>query len=167
MPELTVLKNSRQSNPRPKWGLHILTPLRNIFVRTRRIYLTKFLGIDIDPSAQFSLSAKFDHNNPMGIHIGAQTYIAFHALILAYDFTRELYYDTFIGKRCFIGARSIILPGVTIGDDCVIGSGSVVMRDIPARSLVGGNPARIIRSDIKILGAFGRIAMGAHGDHRN
>ncbi|WP_223177804.1 acyltransferase [Sphingobium sp. KCTC 72723] len=75
--------------------------------------------MDIDPSAQFSLSTKFDHNNPMGIHIGAQTYIAFHALILAYDFTRELYYDTFIGKRCFIGARSIILPGVTIGDDVI------------------------------------------------
>lgn len=122
--------------------------------------------MDIDPSAQFSLSAKLDFTNPKGVHIGAQTYVAFDAAILTHDLTRGLYCDTWIGKRCFIGARSIILPGVTIGDECVIGSGSVVTRDIPPRSLVGGNPARIIRSDIEVLGAFGRIAMGAHIDGR-
>ncbi len=51
-----------------------------------------------------------------------------------------------IGKNCWICANTVILPGVTIGDDCVIGAGSVVTRDVPANSFAAGNPARVIRT---------------------
>lgn len=50
-----------------------------------------------------------------------------------------------IGKRVFIGARSIILKGVTIGDGSVIGAGSVVVKNIPAGVLAGGNPVKVIK----------------------
>jgi len=50
-----------------------------------------------------------------------------------------------IGDNCWIGANSIIMPGVTIGDNVVVAAGSVVTKDIPDWSLVAGNPARIIR----------------------
>ena len=46
----------------------------------------------------------------------------------------------------WIGGGTTILPGVTIGDNVVIGAGSVVTRDIPSNSLAVGNPARVIRS---------------------
>ncbi len=46
-----------------------------------------------------------------------------------------------IGKNCFIGARSIILKGVTIGDGAVVAAGAVVTRDVPALGLAIGNPA--------------------------
>ena len=49
-----------------------------------------------------------------------------------------------IGRGCFIGARSIILKGVTLGDRVVIGAGSVVTKDVPAYSMAVGNPARIV-----------------------
>ena len=47
-----------------------------------------------------------------------------------------------IGNNVWIGGGAIVLPGVTIGDDAVIGAGSVVTRDVPAGAVVVGNPAR-------------------------
>ncbi len=51
-----------------------------------------------------------------------------------------------IGKQCFIGAYCVILPGVTIGDRCVVAAGSIVTKDVPSGNVVAGNPARIICS---------------------
>ena len=50
-----------------------------------------------------------------------------------------------VGNNCWFGANVVVCPGVTIGDDCVIGAGSVVTRDIPPRSFAAGNPCRVIR----------------------
>lgn len=51
-----------------------------------------------------------------------------------------------IGQRCWIGMNSMVLSGVTIGDDTIIGAGSVVVNDIPGGVLAVGNPARVARS---------------------
>ena len=48
-----------------------------------------------------------------------------------------------IGSNVWIGGGAIILPGVTVGDDAIIGAGSVVSRDVPAGATVMGNPARV------------------------
>ena len=58
----------------------------------------------------------------------------------------EYAYPIRIGNNVWIGAHSVILPGVTIGDHVVIGAGSVVTKDIPSYSLAVGNPCRVIRS---------------------
>jgi maltose O-acetyltransferase len=50
-----------------------------------------------------------------------------------------------VGDNVWIGAGAIVAAGVTIGDDSVVGAASVVLRDVPARVLVGGNPARVLR----------------------
>ena len=50
-----------------------------------------------------------------------------------------------VGNDCWLGANVVICPGVTIGDNCVIGAGSVVTRDIPANSFAAGVPCRVIR----------------------
>ena len=49
-----------------------------------------------------------------------------------------------IGAHSFIGAKAIIMPGVTIGERCVIGVGSVVTKDIPNGSVACGIPAKVI-----------------------
>ncbi len=49
-----------------------------------------------------------------------------------------------IGKDCWIGLRSIVLPGVTIGKGAVVGAGSVVTKDVPPYRVVAGNPAKLI-----------------------
>lgn len=141
-------------------SLNALLRLRELLVGVKRAYYNSIWGMDIDRTATFSLSARFDLTYPKGVHIGAETYIAFDAAILTHDMTRRMYRDTRIGRRCFIGARSVILPGVQIGDECVVGAGSVVTSDVPPRSVMAGNPARVIRSDIRV-GPYGRFEPGA------
>lgn len=137
-------------------GLNRLRALRRILVGVRRFYLTRVWGMDIDPTAEFSLSAKFDRTFPKGVHVGAHSYVAFDARILTHDMTRGLYLHTRVGQNCFIGGRSLILPGVEIGDQCVVGAGSVVTKSVPPRTLVAGNPARVLQSDIEVT-RYGRF----------
>lgn len=135
----------------PKRGLLRAARLavRNAVMAMQRLYYVKGLGMDIDPSAWFSLKVHFDRTHPRGVHIGADSYVAFGTVILAHDMTRGVYTDTRIGERCFIGAHSFILPGVTIGEGSIVGAGSVVTRDVPAGTIVAGNPARVVREGIK------------------
>lgn len=51
-----------------------------------------------------------------------------------------------IGNRCWLGGGVIVCPGVTIGDNVVIGAGSVVTKDIPGNSVAVGNPCRVVRT---------------------
>ncbi|MEW9872755.1 DapH/DapD/GlmU-related protein [Arthrobacter sp. HS15c] len=55
-----------------------------------------------------------------------------------------------VGSGCWLGARSVIMPGITIGEGCVIAAGSIVTRDCPPNTLFAGVPARAIRElDVK------------------
>lgn len=50
-----------------------------------------------------------------------------------------------IGKNCWLGAGVIVVPGVTIGDNTVVGAGSVVTKDLPGNVVAAGNPCRVLR----------------------
>jgi acetyltransferase-like isoleucine patch superfamily enzyme len=91
------------------------------------------------------------------VEIGEGTQIGGGAMILDTDFHPRAADGTWltdpkavsspvrIGRKCFIGARAIILKGVTIGDGSIVGAGAVVTRNIPAGATVAGNPARIVK----------------------
>jgi maltose O-acetyltransferase len=82
------------------------------------------------------------------IEIGDDTTLSLEVMVLAHDAStrHHLGYSRVapvrIGSRVFVGARAVILPGVTIGDDAIVGAGSLVRRDVPAGTVVAGNPAR-------------------------
>ena len=129
--------------------------IRKGLLWARAIHLRR-LGMDIHPDTQISLKAHLDKTNPSGIHIGQGTLVAFGAVILSHDLARVLHTDTYIGRNCFIGAHSIILPGIRIGDGCIVATGSVVTKNVDSNSIVAGNPARVIRTGIR-TGKWGML----------
>lgn len=141
----------------PRRGLNRVAGIRRRIQSVYRFVYTRVWHYDIHPTAEFSLTAKFDRTFPAGVHVGAHSYVAFEARILCHDRTRGLYLHTRIGENCFIGGRSLIMPGVEIGDSCVVGAGSVVTRSVPPRSVVAGNPARVLQENIEV-GEYGRFA---------
>lgn len=138
-------------------SLNKLRRLRLIATGARRWWLGKRHGIDIDPSASISLSSRMLAGHRGAIVVGPESLVAFKTLLFTRDLSTGTVRPIRIGRRCFIGGGSMLLPGVTIGDESIIGAGAVVSEDVPSRSIVGGNPARIIRRDIEV-GRFGRLS---------
>jgi maltose O-acetyltransferase len=129
--------------------------LREILVRARSAW-ARLTGVNVGRSCRLSLSSRLEPGRRGSIRIGEQTQIAFNTHIFSRDaFTGEDR-PVAIGRWCFIGGGGMILPGVTIGDECIVGSGAVVFEDVPARSIVVGNPARVIRRNISV-GPFGKL----------
>src|SRR3982751_6636898 len=118
--------------------------VREVVLVLRRQYLMRVWKMDIGEGTAISTGAKLDLTNPRGIHIGTYSVITFGAAILTHDYVNNVNRDVRIGDNCFIGAHSIVLPGVTIGDGSIVAAASVVARDVPSGSLVAGNPARIL-----------------------
>jgi acetyltransferase-like isoleucine patch superfamily enzyme len=117
--------------------------IKRLHMACQRLVRAAVWGMDIHPSVWIEPTALIDRTWPRGIHIAAGCYIGEEAVVLTHDMTRGIYVDTRIGARCHLGARAIVLPGVSIGDDCVIMPGALVTKDIPSRSIATGNPATI------------------------
>ncbi len=91
-----------------------------------------------------------------GIRVGRDSLLGAGCMVIDNDFHRiegDRWVNEFvqnarevsIGNGVFVGARAIILKGVTIGDFAVIGAGAVVSKNVPSRAMVAGNPAVIVR----------------------
>ncbi|MFZ4381375.1 MAG: acyltransferase [Sandarakinorhabdus sp.] len=137
-------------------SLNRLRKLRLLLTGMRRRWLKLRSGVEIDPTASISLSSRFMAGPPGSVQVGAHSLIAFKTLLDARDLASGAINPIRIGQRCFIGGGSMIMPGVTVGDESIVAAGAVVFDDVPPRSIVAGNPARVVRSDIKV-GHFGRL----------
>ena len=124
--------------------------------RKFRVLKYRIKGYDIPYSAIIEGSVLLDKLYPQGIHIGANTLVAGGVKILSHDHCKRVgenqpfLMHTYIGKNCFIAVGAIILPGVKIGDEVIVGAGAVVTKDVPSKTVVAGNPAKVIRQNIKM-----------------
>jgi len=100
------------------------------------------------------LSERTEINAHERITIGSGCAISWEVLIMDGDYHR-ISADAApaapiqIGDRVWIGVRAMILKGITIGDGAVVAAGAVVSSDVPARSLVAGVPAKVMRRDVQ------------------
>lgn len=127
------------------YHVHFRQFILSIFI----LYLRLRYRMNISISARISLKAKLDKTNPRGLFVGDGSYIAFGAVLLTHDMCRSLHSKIVIGKNCFIGANSIIMPGVEIGDSVIVAAGSVVTKSVKSNCIVAGNPAKIIKENIE------------------
>lgn len=87
-----------------------------------------------------------------GVYIGDGALIGHHAMIATLNHEQDpakrgelLPAAVHIGKRVWLGANVTVLPGVTIGDGAIIAAGAVVTKDVPARTIAAGVPARVVK----------------------
>ena len=105
-------------------------------------------GLDLGEGTFFTSKIKIDRPNLT--KIGNNCIFADDVTILNHDASTMIHSNfgerkrVSIGDNCFIGYKSIILPGVEIGDCSIIGAGSVVTKDIPSFSVAAGNPAKVV-----------------------
>lgn len=127
-------------------------------IQKLRLYKLKAKGYDIGLGTIIESGILWDKVNPKGTHIGKECLIAHGVTILTHDHCKRVgpsivdcfRTDTYIGDRCFVAVNATIMPGVHIGNECVIGAGSVVTKDIPSNCIAAGNPAKVIRKGIKM-----------------
>lgn len=130
-----------------KWLVHIIGNCARNF----RINYLRAAGVNIGENCMLSMRAKIDIRRGK-IIIGNNCTITYGCIVLAHDRSemhihpeRSGEYTTRIGDNVFLGVGSIILPGITIGANSVVGAGAVVTRNLPEGAVAIGNPAKIIK----------------------
>lgn len=90
---------------------------------------------------------RIDADKPELIHIGEGVFIAPESMLLCHG-SVEGWLPVIIGNHVFIGHGAMILPGAVVPDGCVVGARAVVTKahTFPARSLIAGNPARVMKA---------------------
>lgn len=119
-----------------------------------KIAAQRSMGTRIGKCCRFL--GRVDALNPQLIEIGNFCVLGTESVLLAHGPGFNGISRTVIGDYTYIGYRVTVLPGVSIGSNCIIGAGAVVTRDIPSGKVAAGNPARVLRdvtpeeaSDIK------------------
>ena len=134
-------------------SLHILA--RFCIPPGLRLTLYRMMGVSIGRHVFVGLDTWLDDQFPELIHIEDGAVLSFRVTVVVHDDARHVE-GTWAGvadgtvapvvfrKGCYIGAGSMVLPGVTVGEGSVVGAGSVVTRDVAPGTVVVGVPARVM-----------------------
>ena len=134
----------------------IKLPYAIFLAKIKPVHYAKKLGVVMNGKVTiYGSSYKMFSAEPYLVTLGDNVYISLEAVFICHDggtlpFRKDIpdldiAARITVGNNVFIGMRACILPGVTIGNNCIIGACALVTKDIPDNSIVGGNPAKIIK----------------------
>lgn len=158
MRDVEVCKPGGKVNPMRVWYRY-RNPFRVVFnflvIYTCRYlpfmglknFFYRLVGVKVGRNVSVGLGAVFDIFFPELIEIGDNSVIGYNATILTHEFmVEELRKGRVrIGCNVLVGTKTLILPGVSVGDNTRISAYSLVNKDIPGNSFVGGVPVRDLR----------------------
>jgi len=123
-----------------------------------RPWLWKLTGVKVQGKVNIGYDVYYDVNCAKMITIEEGVWIASRVILLCHKRDSSIYFigddynklpyrfeEIVLRKGCVVGMGSIIMPGVTVGAGAMVGAGSVVVKDVPAWTIVAGNPAKVIK----------------------
>lgn len=132
-------------------------PFNYIYARLSPVKYAKKLGVRMNGNVTIYGTSYFMFSaEPYLVTLGDNVFISVDASFVCHDGSTlpfrkdipdlELAGEIVVGDNVFIGTRALILPGVSIGSNCIIGANSVITKDVPDNTVVAGNPGRVIKS---------------------
>lgn len=129
---------------------------RRCIIPPLRLWLYRRMGVSIGRNVFIGLDSYLDCQFPELITIEDDVTISFRVTVVVHDDARRLdriepgagdgtVAPVRLRRGCYLGAGSLVLPGVTVGERAVVASGAVVTRDVEAETVVAGVPARPLR----------------------
>lgn len=130
-------------------------PFRMLYASLDPVSYAKWIGVQCKGAVKiYGSSYGMFSTEPFLVTLGDNVYISVGARFICHDGSTlplrqtipdlELAGPISVGSNVFVGTGALILPNVTIGDDCVIGANAVVTKDVESGMIVAGNPARVV-----------------------
>lgn len=155
-------------------------PFRYLYAKLRPVAYARSIGVTVKGRvAIYGSSYNMFSAEPYLVTLHDNVFISVGAQFICHDggvlpFRREfptldLAAPIVVKSNCFIGAGALVMRGVTIGENCIVAAHAVVTKDVPDGSVVGGNPARVIKLTADYLAGAHQKSLGIgnlYGDEK-
>lgn len=149
----------------------LLWPFHYLYARLCPVAYAKLIGVNFKGNVTiYGSSYEMFSSEPFLVTLHNNVFISIRAQFICHDGgvlpfrsefpTLDLAAPIVVKSNCFIGAGALVMRGVTIGENCIVAANAVVTKDVPDGSIVGGNPARVIKSTEEYLRSAHEKSLG-------